>query len=126
MRRHRVLIAAVAVLAAPGSARAADAPTRYSLANGCYAAAGVPGAEHVRMQATALGRYLLYRPDHTFLASQADGTVAPASAPSPAADRRGDDAGAGAFTLTPQSGGRALPGVRFTPADGCAAYPEAD
>src|SRR4051812_6699084 len=127
MRRHRVWIALVAAaLAAPSSARAADAPTRYSLAGGCYAVAGVPGAERVRMQATALGRYLLYRPDRTFVASQSDGTVAPASAPSPAADGRGDEAGAGAFPLTPQSGGRALSGVRFMPADGCAVYPEAE
>src|SRR3954451_8347243 len=126
MRRHRVLIAVVALLAAPGSARAADAPTRYSLAGGGYAVAGVPGAEHVRMQARALGGCVLCRPGRTFAASQSDGTVAPASAPSPAADWRVDDAGAGAITLTPQSGGRALSGVRVTPAGGCAVYPEAE
>src|SRR3954451_23328272 len=125
MTRHRVWIALVAAaLAAPASARAADAPTRYSLAGGCYALAGVPGGEHIRMQATALGRYLLYRPDRTFLASQGDGTVAPASTPSPAADWRVDDAGGGAFSLTPQNGGHALSGVHVSPADGCAVYPE--
>src|SRR3954469_930670 len=99
MRRICAIVVAAAALAAPASS-AADAPTRYSLAGGCYALSGVPGAEHVRMQATALGRYLLYRPDRTFVASQSDGTVAPASAASPAADWRVDDAGAGAFTLT--------------------------
>ena len=57
--------------------------------HGCYslsAANGrsLTGAEHVRMQATALGRYLLYLPDGTFLAAQDDGGVRPAAEPSPA------------------------------------------
>src|SRR3954454_8107085 len=119
MRGRSFVLGALALLALPGAARAADAPTRFSLANGCYAVSGVPGADHVRMQATALGRYLLYLPDHTFLAAQDDGSVAPASAPSPAADWRVEDAGGGTFTLTPVAGGRALAGVRFTAADGC-------
>ena len=45
------------------------------------------------MQATTLGRYLLYRPDRTFLAAQDDGSVAPAPEPSPAADWRVKEAG---------------------------------
>src|SRR3954453_19988007 len=125
MRRICAIVVAAAALAAPASS-AAQAPTRYSLAGGCYALNGVSGAEHVRMQATALGRYLLYQPARTFLTAQADGSMAPAGAPSPAGDWRVDDAGGSTFTLTPVSGGHALAGVRFTPADGCAVYPEAE
>ena len=83
------------------------------------------GAERVRMQATALGRYLLYRPDHRFVAARDDGAVGPADAPSPAADWRVAEAGGGAFTLSPVSDrGRVLT-ARFVPASGCAVYPEA-
>src|SRR3954447_15632622 len=121
MGRFGVIWVGLALLAvAPASAGAADAPTRYSLANGCYTVAGVPGAERVRMQATGLGRYLLYRPDKTFVAA-GGGT---ADAPGPTTDWRVAEAPGGAFALTPMSGGSALTG-RFTPAEGCATYPEA-
>src|SRR4051812_9042150 len=74
---------ALALLAAPLAARAAQPPTRYSLVHGCYALTAASGvlladAAHVRMQATGLGRYLLYRQDGTFLAAQDDGSVRPA------------------------------------------------
>jgi microsomal dipeptidase-like Zn-dependent dipeptidase len=143
--------AALALGAVPGAASAADTPTRYSLANGCYTLARADGrsladGEHLRMQATALGRYLLYRPDRKFVAAQGDGSVAPASEPSPAADWTVEDAGGGTFTLAPVSANgrlltigaagsgsladRATAGegarLRFVPADGCATYPEAD
>src|SRR4051794_7682492 len=112
----------------PASAASAT-QTRYSLVHGCYALSSnghpLAGGDHIRMQATTLGRYLLYRPDGTFLTSQGDGSVAPASRPSPASDWRTDQTGGGLFTLTPQSGGAALTGVRFAPATGCADYPEA-
>jgi hypothetical protein len=79
------------------------------------------------MQATTLGRYLLYRPDRRFVAAQAGGSVGVADAPSAAADWRVDDAGQGAFTLTPMSSGAPpLTDVRFHAADGCADYPEAE
>src|SRR5215212_9000329 len=117
-------LATVALLALPAGAVAADAPTRYSLAGGCYALQGVAGGEQVRMQATTLGRYLLFRPDGTFLAAQEDARVAPAAQPSPAADWRVEEAGDGAFTLTPQSGGTPLTGVRFAGVSGCAEFPE--
>jgi hypothetical protein len=121
------LLVLLALLIVPSSALAARAPTRYSLVHGCYAltAGGkaIPGAGHVRMQATALGSYLLYRPDRTFLAAE-NGAVAPASAPSPAADWVVK--GKRVFTLTPRSGtGPALKSVRFKRAKGCATYPEA-
>ncbi|MEA2272990.1 MAG: hypothetical protein QOI98_1698 [Solirubrobacteraceae bacterium] len=122
-------VVVVLVLGVATSALAADAPTRYSLANGCYTLQGasgqaISGGDKLRMQATTLGRYLLYRPDRTFLTAQSDGSVAPASAPSPAADWRVEEAAGDTFTLTPQSGGHALTG-RFAPADGCSTYPEA-
>lgn len=144
------VLVAVALLATPLAAQASKLPTRYSLVHGCYAltaAKGRPlaGAGHVRMQATALGRYLLYLPDRTFLAAQDDGSVSPASEPSPAADWRVKRAGRRLFTLTPQSAsGRVLSvsgngagsladpaaagnaaQIRFVRARGCAVYPEA-
>ena len=132
-KRRRLTAAAALALAVAGlaPAGAAAAPTRYSLASGCYALQGpsgqvIAGAERVRMQATTLGSYLLYRPDRTFLAAQDDGSVAPAPEPSPAADWRVREAGDGTFTLSPASAeGRTLT-ARFVPATGCAVYPEAD
>jgi microsomal dipeptidase-like Zn-dependent dipeptidase len=141
------LAALLALVTTPAAAGAAEPPTRYTLANGCYTLTDADGraladGEQLRMQATTLGRYLLYRPDQTFVAAQDDGSVRAASAPSPAADWTVDDVGGGAFTLSPMSAnGRVLTGsgsladrgtadqaarLRFVPADGCATYPEAD
>ena len=96
------------VAAAHPAAWAAGAPTRYSLANGCYAlqnssGAVVAGGERLRMQATTLGSYLLYRPDATFLAAHGNG-VGPDQQPSPAADWRAREAAGGTFTLSAASG----------------------
>src|SRR3954468_12920161 len=143
------LLAAL-ILAVPATAQAASTQTRYSLVHGCYAVSAsngqaLKGGENVRMQATTLGRYLLYRSDSTFLTAQDDGSVSPASEPSPAADWRVDPAGSDSFTLTPQSvDGRVLSvgpsgagsladsasageagRIKFVPASGCAVYPEA-
>src|SRR5947207_11427850 len=129
--RGAAAVALGVMAAAPAGAWAADAPTRYSLANGCYALQSssgqvVAGGDHVRMQATTLGSYLLYRPDRTFLAAQGDGSVAPAQQPSPAADWRVTEAPGGTFTLSPASSpGRVLT-VRFVPAQGCAVFPDAE
>lgn len=139
-------LGALAAVPAAGSA-APSAANRYSLAGGCFAlksAAGsaVAGTSRLRMQATALGSYLLYGPDRTFLAAHEDGSVGPAAAPSPAADWRVTAAGPGRFRLSPasapsralvagQGGTPALGGpdtasrLRFSPASGCAIYPEA-
>jgi microsomal dipeptidase-like Zn-dependent dipeptidase len=134
VRRWLLWTAAVALgltAAAPAGAWAADAPIRYTLANGCYAlqsSSGQPVArgDHVRMQATTLGSYLLYRPDRTFLAAQGDGSVAPDQRPSPAADWRVTEAPGRTFTLSPASApGRVLT-VRFVPAQGCAVFPDAE
>src|SRR3954447_21090459 len=146
-----VLVALAMLAAAPVTAQAAAKPqTRYSLVHGCYALTAATGrplaaAKQVRMQATALGRYLLYLPDRTFLAAQGDASVSPASEPSPAADWTVKRAGPGLFSLSPQSARDrvlAVAGngagtlvdastagnagqIRFVPATGCAVFPEA-
>ncbi len=120
-------------LAGTLAAPAAGQVTQYSVANGCYALHDadrgrvVPGGERVRLKATTLGSYLLYRPDRTFLAASASGSVAPAAGPSPAADWQVQDTGRPeVFALSPASQpGRVLLRVRFVPARGCAVYPEA-
>ena len=112
------MAAFAAAFVLPMKAQAAE--TKYSLANGCFAAAGLPGADQVRMQATALGRYLLYRPDRTFVAL-VDGAPGAAAEPSPAAD----------WTVEPASRRRSSPSPRrptprsrstvtFTPGDAAA------
>src|SRR3954447_26981948 len=112
------------LLLAP-SAAAAD---RYSLANGCWtatdAASGQPVAEQVFMKATALGSYLLYTKDRKYLAA-GDSGLAPADAPSSAADFVVADASGGAFTLAPKSTKATVATVRFAKATGCADFPEA-
>jgi hypothetical protein len=129
-RLHAAALVALATLV-PAGTSAAQAPTRYSLANGCYAlqsASGqnLAGAERVRMQATTLGRYLLYRPDRTFLADQGDGSLAPAEEPSPAADWGVEEAGGETFKISSGVAQARSQVVRFVATDGCAAYPESD
>jgi hypothetical protein len=124
-----IVLLALLFAASPADAAKTKPQTRYSLVHGCYAlkanGKALPGAGHVRMQATALGSYLLYLPDRTFLAAQ-DGAVAPASEPSPAADWTVKKSGKRLFTLTPKSGGGpTLKKVRFVRAKKCATYPEA-
>jgi hypothetical protein len=123
--------ALAAALACAGPATAASTHDRYSLQGGCYAiqdGSGKPiaGADHIRMQATTLGRYLLYRQDRTFLASEDGSTIAPAEAPSPAADWIVDDAQGGDLTIAPLAAQDKKRTVRFTPAAGCATFPEAE
>src|SRR3954454_7426256 len=119
------LLVLIALLVAASPAQAARKQTRYSLVHGCYALKSggktIPGAGHIRMQATALGSYLLYRPHKNFLAAQGGGAGAPCAAarePSPAADWVVKGAkrvkGKRVFTLTPKSGGGpVLKKVRF-------------
>jgi hypothetical protein len=145
-------IAACALLLtiAPWTA-GAQTQTRYSEAGGCFnlASAGsgatAPGGSSLRFQATDLGSYLLYRQAGDFLAAGAGDTVGPVAQPSPAADWVVEDAGAGAFTLSPKSAPAkvlAVSGAQlvlaprgsagdagrfaFSPASGCAAFPEAE
>ena len=148
-RAGALAIAASALLVSHVSS--AEAQTRYSEAGGCFnlasAASGAtaPGGSSLRFQATDLGSYLLYRQGGDFLAAGAGGAVAPAAQPSPAADWVVEDAGSGAFTLSPKSAPDRLLAVsgaqlvtvarsgagdatRFTfPASsGCAVFPEAE
>src|SRR3954451_25184650 len=121
-------MAAVVLLALPALATAAN---RYSLQGGCYAVQDgsgktIAGGEQIRMQATTLGRYLFYRPDHTFLTAQPDGSRAPATAPRPAADFNVDNGTNGAFSIAPMSNPSQTSAVRFAPAQGCAVFPEAE
>src|SRR5829696_9281775 len=116
--RRASLLATIVLLLAGAEAQAQEPPTRYSLAGGCYTVTGpdgrpIAGAERVRMQATTLGRYLLYLPDRTFVAAGDDGSVGPAPRPSPAADWRVDPAPGGTFALSPMSDGKSLTGVKF-------------
>ena len=113
---------------------AAGAADIYSYANGCYslrdqttgryvardtlgyattapsAAAGTP----FRLQATALGRYLLYGPDGRMPSAVALTPISPSSAPGPRADWTVTDA-SGGLRLTNVSTGRDL-GVAAGPA----------
>ncbi len=106
--------------------------TRYSLVHGCYAlrAPGRRGASIAaadgpfRMQAAALGDYLLYTPHDGYLVGGSGGALTTASTPSPAAEWRVTGSGARGFTLTNLATG-AHQAVAFTPAKGCATYPEA-
>lgn len=103
MRRAALAVLIACVFVAP----AYGATDRYSFAGGCYAVGGLAGAEQVRMQATALGRYLLYRPDGTY--------VTPSGVSATPAD----------WMLSEDL--KTLNGVpvTFAPTTGCAAFPEA-
>ena len=160
-----VLLAAVLVGAAAAPAAAAN---RYALANGCFAmrAASVDrfvvrtgdswaatattpaAAEGFRLQASALGRYLLMARDGSFLVSTGGGGVVEqltggnragvTSAPDADGDWRFDEGPEDTFTLTAVANDRRLgaaqdgaltaggPGAPFTfvPTDRCATFPE--
>jgi hypothetical protein len=133
---------------------------RYALANGCYAlrssslgrfvakapgggylasAGDAGGSEAIRMQATDLGKYLLYGKDKDFLAASGD-RVQTANTASDAAEWE-VTVDSGAFRIVSTQDGRPMSvspigelvmggdgdAARFTfePAQGCADYPEA-
>jgi len=118
------VFAPAVVTANPRPAGTGTAATRYSLVHGCFAistagqqlaAADAP----FRMQATALGQYLIYGVHGDFLGAGATPTS------SPATDtfwQVGGSAPRG-FTLTNLGTGQTI-AVRFTSARGCAVYPE--
>lgn len=150
------LVASLIVLMLPSPATA----DVYEYANGCYglrdvqsgrfvvrdsigyaaSATTVAGATPFRLQATALGSYLLYGPDGRMPASGPLGTVIPTTGPGPAADWRAVEEG-GALRLTNVASGRRLgvgvlrrvaqgdsttPRWSLTPTDGCATFPEVE
>jgi microsomal dipeptidase-like Zn-dependent dipeptidase len=151
---------AVCVCASALFAPAAGAVDVYAFAGGCYAvrdansgryvardslgystsAVGVAGATPFRLQATALGRYLLYGPDGRMPATAAVDALAPTTTPGPAADWSVEDAGQ-SLRLTSVSTGKQLgagalgrlaqvsggpPRWSFDPAQGCADFPEVE
>jgi len=120
-----LVVAALVVPATAAGAAGPATPTRYSVQGGCFALGGVGGADKVRFQATTLGEYLLYLPDRTFLAAQAEGDATPANDPSPAAEWKLGEAATGGLTFTPKLAGRKPFTATLTPAEGCAVYPEA-
>src|SRR3712207_5087941 len=126
---QRVVVAAAVLAglaAAPATAPAAD---RYAFANGCFTATDASGAtvaDRVFMKPTALGRYLLLRTDLTLVAAQRNGPLGTTTTPSPATDFTVGEAGGETYRLTPQSTGAPIATVTFAPAQGCAAFPEAD
>jgi hypothetical protein len=117
--------------AARRPATTAQSQTRYSLVNGCYALSspsrGTPLASSVgpfRMQAAALGVYLLYGPQGEYLTDDGTGDLAGASTPGAATEWTVDGSSARGFTMTNAGTGMRLP-VTFVAASGCAVYPEA-
>ena len=155
------LLGSLPALASAQSAPAQNADDRYALVNGCYAlrskslgklvakapgggylasATDVGGAEPIRMQATDLGRYLLYGKDKDFVAAGSGDRAETASAPSEAANWEVTVEG-GAFKITNVGSGKPLSVTplgevvlggsgdaalfSFDMAQGCADYPEA-
>jgi hypothetical protein len=115
------LVAAALALAVSASAQAQD--PKYALVHGCYTLRAGDGHElgPFRMQATDLGRYMLYGKAGNFLGP--DGTMI--DQPGPDADFAVDDPTPGVYTLTGSHG--KLGGTwTFVPADGCAVFPEAE
>src|SRR5687768_11569629 len=106
LRRAMVVLACLFAGAVATPSASATPIDVYSFANGCYAlrdtttaryvvrdalgytatAPTVGGATPFRMQATALGRYLLYGPDRRMLSTALLDSVGSTSAPGPAAD----------------------------------------
>ena len=162
--KTRITRAAVALIACASTAAlfapAAAAVDVYAFANGCYAlrdantgrfvVAGGAGyaatatttdaATPFRLQATALGRYLLYGPDGRMPAAGALNAVPPTATPGPAADWSVTDVG-GTLRLTNLSTGRHLgvgatnllrqvdstaPRWSLASAQGCASFPEVE
>jgi microsomal dipeptidase-like Zn-dependent dipeptidase len=152
-----LLACAVAGAVAAPSASAADV---YHYANGCYVLRDATTGRYVardalgysatagsgsaatpfRMQATALGRYLLYGPDGRMPSTAPLGLVAFTSNPGPSADWRLENVG-GSLRLVSVSTGRQLgvaPGGRlvqtnaesarwtFARGQGCSTFPEVE
>ncbi len=126
------MLAAALTLAATAASAGAQPLTPYSLVHGCYLlrtpGSGAPiaqGQGPFRMQAAALGVYLLYEPDGSYLSDAGSGALQSDAAPSPASEWTVTGAAGQDFTLTNDQTGLAR-AVQFVPAAGCATYPEAD
>jgi hypothetical protein len=132
-----VSLVALAIIVVPGGSGAAGARTpsrhhsrplltRYSVVHGCYRVRASSGSllaradEPFRMQAVALGQYLLYGAHRDFLGSGG----APSTAPGPTTVWRVDGSSRVGFTITNLGTGERRR-VSFARASGCAVYPEA-
>ncbi len=165
-RTPRLLaLAAAALVAAPAFASAAELPPAgdpvYGLVGGCFAVQALSGsyvadqgagyaataggpdqAQGFRLQATALGRYLLYGRDQKVLAETGDGTVGRLATPGPSADFTVRSAGPSQFTFTTfatkkrlevgpagalrltAGAGEGAGALKLVPGTGCADFPE--
>ncbi|HEV3230052.1 MAG TPA: Coagulation factor 5/8 type domain-containing protein [Solirubrobacteraceae bacterium] len=129
-----VIVALASSEASTGAPRASTAQaqvTRYSLVNGCYTLHSSAGGNAIapdegpfRMQAAALGVYLLYGARGDYLTDSGTGTPQGVSAPSTAAEWRVEGGSSQGFSMTNLGTSTRLP-VTFVPASGCAQYPEA-
>ena len=77
-----------------------------------------------RMQAAALGTYLLYTPQDQYLTDTGSGSLAAQADPSPAAEWVVKGTALRGFTMSNLATSTQIP-VRFVPAQGCSTYPEA-
>jgi hypothetical protein len=111
--------------------RQASPLTRYSIVHHCYELRSPSGQTigngvgPFRMQAAALGIYLLYGPQGQYLTDQGGGKLAGVSTPSTATEWRVDGSEQQGFTITNLVTNTQLP-VTFVPANGCATFPEAE
>ena len=128
--RSLLLLAAVA-LALGLTAATASAQNRYELVHGCYdlQSGGQKAGGPYRLQATELGRYLLYTKDRKFLSASGE-----ADEPSEDADWWVEPHGGG-FKLRLEDGRHLRSDLKtgadpaefsFTRADGCPEYPEVE
>ncbi len=167
LRRSTVAVAALTIVvgAGPGlaTASAADQSRAYELVHGCFAvksltsgtfvaragsgwkasAADAGAAEHFRMQATDLGRYMFYSTAKDLMAGTSGGAMATQAAGSPTADWRVLALEGGGFRISLPDVGRTLTatsdgtlklvsgaasgdtaGFDFVKAEGCEAFPE--
>ena len=119
-------LCALALACIPGAASAQNghvpsATDRYTLAGGCFNTSGQLINESMRMQATDLGKYLLYNKDQTFITGTAPVTKASSPSESAVWEATGSN---GTFTLKNGGTGQEMT-VTFAPGQGCADYPEA-
>jgi hypothetical protein len=126
-----VLVGATASTTARRLSTRIPSQTRYSIVHGCYAlSAGRHGPALAaadgpfRMQAAALGIYLLYEPNGDYLTGSGANRFSNAVTPSAAAEWEVTGTQRHGFTLTDLGNGTHTP-VAFLPATGCAVYPEA-
>jgi hypothetical protein len=134
-----VAIALAVAGSAPGTAaprhaaphRAQGALTIYSLVHHCEALTSPVSSRPIaradgpfRMQAAALGIYLLYTPRGQYLTDTGSGSLAAQPDPSQAAEWRVKGTARRGFMMTNLATSTHMP-VRFGSADGCATYPEA-